>query len=130
MAKAKTPATASAKPAATAVATTSGQASGRLAGKIALVTGAAGNLGGYIVRHYLAEGATVVMTGRTSARLDAAATPMRHASGVAASRLATVVLDGGYAQSVRDGISAVVKPFGQRPSVANHGCSRRPTHNH
>ncbi|MBX9884564.1 MAG: hypothetical protein K2X68_06290, partial [Novosphingobium sp.] len=39
---------------------------GRLAGKIALVTGAAGNLGGYIVRHYLAEGATVVMTGRTA----------------------------------------------------------------
>ena len=30
-----------------------------------VVTGAAGNLGGHIVRHYLREGATVVMTGRT-----------------------------------------------------------------
>ena len=35
---------------------------GRLAGKVALVTGAAGNLGGEIVRHYLREGATVVLT--------------------------------------------------------------------
>jgi len=33
---------------------------GRLAGKIALVTGAAGNLGSEIVRHYLREGATVI----------------------------------------------------------------------
>jgi malonyl-CoA reductase/3-hydroxypropionate dehydrogenase (NADP+) len=38
------------------------QATGRLSGKIAVITGAAGNLGGEIVRHYLAEGATVVMT--------------------------------------------------------------------
>ena len=76
----------------TTIAPTTG---GRLAGKIALVTGAAGNLGGYIVRHYLAEGATVVMTGRTAERLEAAATAMREASGVDESRLATVVLDGG-----------------------------------
>lgn len=38
-------------------------ATGRLAGKVALVTGAAGNLGGEIVRCYLREGATVVMSG-------------------------------------------------------------------
>jgi 3-oxoacyl-ACP reductase-like protein len=48
-------------------------ATGRLAGKIAVVTGAAGNLGGHIVTHYLAEGATVVMTGRTPDRTKAAA---------------------------------------------------------
>lgn len=125
MAKAKTPATASAKPAAKPavgpVAT-----SGRLAGKIALVTGAAGNLGGYIVRHYLAEGATVVMTGRTSARLEAAATAMREASGVDASRLATVVLDGGDAQSVRDGIADVVKRFGKIDILVNNAGSAGP----
>ena len=125
MAKAKTPATASskpaAKPAAAAVAT-----SGRLAGKIALVTGAAGNLGGYIVRHYLAEGATVVMTGRTSTRLEAAATAMREASGVDASRLATVVLDGGDAQSVRDGIADVVKRFGKIDILVNNAGSAGP----
>ena len=47
-------------------------ATGRLAGKIALVTGAAGNLGGQIVRAYLREGATVVLTGRDRVRVDAA----------------------------------------------------------
>ena len=50
-----------------------GDVPGRLAGKIAVVTGAAGNLGGHIVTHYLAEGATVVMTGRTPDRTKAAA---------------------------------------------------------
>jgi malonyl-CoA reductase / 3-hydroxypropionate dehydrogenase (NADP+) len=38
---------------------------GRLAGKMALITGAAGNLGTEIVRHYLRQGALVVMSGRT-----------------------------------------------------------------
>lgn len=47
-------------------------ASGRLSGKVALITGAAGNLGGSIVRRYLAEGATVVMSGRDAARTTAA----------------------------------------------------------
>ena len=69
-------------------------ASGRLAGKIAVVTGAAGNLGGAIVRAYLAEGATVVMTGRTPARTDAAAAAIVAETGVAPDRLATVMLDG------------------------------------
>ena len=45
---------------------------GRLAGKVALITGAAGNLGGEIVRHYLRQGAVVVLSGRTQARLNAA----------------------------------------------------------
>ena len=53
-------------------ATASATTTGRLAGKIALVTGAAGNLGTEIVRHYLRQGATVVMSGRTMQRLQAA----------------------------------------------------------
>ena len=55
-----------------------GDIPGRLAGKIAVVTGAAGNLGGHIVTHYLAEGATVVMTGRTPDRTKAAAEALLH----------------------------------------------------
>jgi malonyl-CoA reductase/3-hydroxypropionate dehydrogenase (NADP+) len=85
---------------------------GRLAGKIALVTGAAGNLGGHIVRHYLAEGATVVMTGRTAARIEAAADAIRAETGADPARVATVVLDGADAGSVRDGVAEVVSRFG------------------
>jgi len=101
-------------------------ATGRLAGKVALVTGAAGNLGGYIVRHYLAEGATVVMTGRTEARLEAAAQAMREASGVDETRLATVILDGGNAQSVRDAVADVVRRFGQIDILVNNAGSAGP----
>ena len=99
---------------------------GRLAGKIAVVTGAAGNLGGHIVRQYLAEGATVVMTGRTQARTDAAADAIRTETGVDAGRLATVVLDGGNAQSVRDGIAEVIAHFGRIDILVNNAGSAGP----
>lgn len=99
---------------------------GRLAGKIAVVTGAAGNLGGYIVRHYLAEGATVVMTGRTAERTDAAAAAIRAETGVDAARLGTVVLDGGDPQSVRDGIADVVARFGRVDILVNNAGSAGP----
>ncbi len=100
--------------------------SGRLAGKIAVVTGAAGNLGGHIVRHYLAEGATVVMTGRTPARTDAAAAAIRAETGVAPERLATVALDGGDPESVRAGIADIVKRFGHIDILVNNAGSAGP----
>ena len=101
-------------------------ADGRLAGKIAVVTGAAGNLGGHIVRHYLAEGATVVMTGRTATRTDAAAEAIRAESGVDAAQLATVVLDGADAQSVRDGVADVIARFGRIDILVNNAGSAGP----
>jgi malonyl-CoA reductase/3-hydroxypropionate dehydrogenase (NADP+) len=101
-------------------------AGGRLAGKIAVVTGAAGNLGGYIVRHYLSEGATVVMTGRTPARTDAAAAAIREEMGVDEARLATVALDGGDPQSVRDGIADVIARFGRIDILVNNAGSAGP----
>ena len=115
MAKAKTVATSSTAP-----------ASGRLAGKVAVVTGAAGNLGGHIVRHYLREGAIVVMTGRTPDRLEAAADAIRSDTGVGADRLATVVLDGGDPQSVRDGIASVIARFGRIDVLVNNAGSAGP----
>lgn len=99
---------------------------GRLAGKIAVVTGAAGNLGGHIVRHYLAEGATVVMTGRTPARTEAAAEAIRAEMGVDANRLGTVALDGGDPQSVRDAVADVVKRFGRIDILVNNAGSAGP----
>ena len=99
---------------------------GRLAGKIAVVTGAAGNLGGHIVRHYLAEGATVVMTGRTAPRTEAAADAIRAETGADAARIATVVLDGGDAQSVREAVAEVVERFGRIDILVNNAGSAGP----
>jgi malonyl-CoA reductase/3-hydroxypropionate dehydrogenase (NADP+) len=102
------------------------KASGRLAGKIAVVTGAAGNIGGYIVRRYLREGATVVMTGRTETRLKAAARAVREETGVDDSRVATVVFDGADAASVRVGIADVVGRFGRIDILVNNAGSAGP----
>ena len=100
--------------------------SGRLAGKIALVTGAAGNLGGEIVRHYLREGATVVMTGRTPARTDAAREAVLAATGADPDRVSTVVLDGADAASVRAGIAEVVERHGRIDILVNNAGSAGP----
>ncbi|MFS0736579.1 SDR family NAD(P)-dependent oxidoreductase [Sphingomonas sp. 1P06PA] len=102
------------------------QAAGRLEGKIAVVTGAAGNLGGHIVRHYLAEGATVVMTGRSADRIEAAAAAARKASGCDPDRIATTVLDGADPQSVRDGIAGIVARFDQIDILVNNAGSTGP----
>lgn len=99
---------------------------GRLAGKVALVTGAAGNLGGHIVRHYLREGAIVVMTGRTAERVEAAAAAIRAELGVDDSRVATVVLDGAVPDSVRAGVADVVKRFGRIDILVNNAGSAGP----
>jgi malonyl-CoA reductase/3-hydroxypropionate dehydrogenase (NADP+) len=101
-------------------------ATGRLSGKVAVVTGAAGNLGGEIVRHYLAEGATVVMTGRTASRTDAAAAAILAETGAEAARLMTVQLDGADPQSVRDGMAEVVARFGRIDILVNNAGSAGP----
>ncbi len=105
---------------------TASEAPGRLSGKIALVTGAAGNLGGEIVRHYLREGATVVMTGRTAARTDAAREAVLAATGADPDRVSTVVLDGADADSVRAGIAEVVAKRGRIDILVNNAGSAGP----
>ncbi|MFN3591660.1 MAG: SDR family NAD(P)-dependent oxidoreductase, partial [Thermaurantiacus sp.] len=101
-------------------------AQGRLAGKVALVTGAAGNLGGRIVRHYLAEGATVVMTGRSRERVDAARDAVLAESGVPPEQVLAVVLDGASPESVRAGITDAVAKAGRIDILVNNAGSAGP----
>lgn len=101
-------------------------AGGRLAGKVALITGAAGNLGQSIARRYLAEGATVVFSGRDRARTDAARDAAVADAGVPADRASTIVVDGADAESVRNGIAEAVKRHGKIDILVNNAGSAGP----
>ena len=103
-----------------------GDSAGRLSGKIAVVTGAAGNIGGEITRHYLAEGATVVMTGRDAKRIEAAKKAVVKETGADPARVATVVLDGAVPDSVRAGIADVMARFGRIDILVNNAGSAGP----
>jgi NAD(P)-dependent dehydrogenase (short-subunit alcohol dehydrogenase family) len=54
-----------------------------LAGKVAVVYGAGGSVGGAVARAFAAEGATVVLAGRTRASLEATAAVIGHSAEVA-----------------------------------------------
>jgi malonyl-CoA reductase/3-hydroxypropionate dehydrogenase (NADP+) len=99
---------------------------GRLAGKVALITGAAGNLGSEIVRHYLRQGAVVVLSGRTHARLVAARDAAVKETGVGADQADTVVMDGADPASVRAGIADLVARHGRIDILINNAGSAGP----
>lgn len=99
---------------------------GRLTGKVALVTGAAGNLGGEIVRHFLREGATVVLTGRERTRVEAARVAAIAATGVADDCASVVTLDGADAESVRVAIAEAMAMHGRLDIVVNNAGSAGP----
>ncbi|OYU15614.1 MAG: NAD-dependent dehydratase [Alphaproteobacteria bacterium PA4] len=101
-------------------------ATGRLADKVALITGAAGNLGQNIARRYLAEGATVVFSGRDRDRTDKARAQVVSDAGVPDSRASTVVIDGADADSVRAGIAEVVARHGHIDILVNNAGSAGP----
>ena len=99
---------------------------GRLAGKVALITGAAGNLGGEIVRHYLRQGAVVVLSGRTQARLNAALDAALTETGVPPTQADAVVMDGADPDSVRSGIAEIMARHGRLDILVNNAGSAGP----
>jgi len=101
-------------------------AAGRLSGKVALVTGAAGNLGGEIVRHFLNAGATVVLTGRERTRIEAARMAALAATESADNRASVVTLDGADPASVRQAIAEAMAAHGRLDIVVNNAGSAGP----
>ena len=99
---------------------------GRLAGKVALVTGAAGNLGGEIARHYLSEGATVVFTGRTAERTNAAMAAALADTGADMAQASSVVMDGASPASCRAGIADILARHGRLDILVNNAGSAGP----
>jgi malonyl-CoA reductase/3-hydroxypropionate dehydrogenase (NADP+) len=99
---------------------------GRLSGKVALVTGAAGNLGGEIVRHFLNAGATVVLTGRERTRIEAARDAALQATASPAHRASVVTLDGADPESVRTAIAEAMATHGRLDIVVNNAGSAGP----
>lgn len=99
---------------------------GRLEGRVALVTGAAGNLGGALVRRFLREGATVVFSGRTESKLVTARDAALAETDAAASRASVVAMDAGDAAAVRAGIEAIYARHGRLDVIVNNAGTTGP----
>ncbi len=105
---------------------------GRLEGKVALVTGAAGNLGSEICGAFAREGAFVIMTGRTQDRIAAAREALIAETGVSPERVSTAVLDGGDPDSIRAAMATLKSDFGRIDILINNAGSagpKQPLHN-
>jgi malonyl-CoA reductase/3-hydroxypropionate dehydrogenase (NADP+) len=99
---------------------------GRLAGKIALVTGAAGNIGTDITRRFLQEGATVVMTGRDVAKLDRVKATLREELRVGSARILVLPMDAAEPGEVRAAITKLIPQLGRIDILVNNAGTAGP----
>lgn len=99
---------------------------GRLLGKVALISGAAGNIGEVIVRRYLEEGASVVMVGRNVAKLEAARDKLLAAAAAPAERALVLAFDASDAGQARHGVELAVRHFGRLDVLVNNAGSAGP----
>lgn len=114
--------TASAKPAAAAKV----RAGARLAGKIALITGAAGNIGTVICQRYLEEGATVIMVGRNRTKLETVRKALLKATRAKATQCHVLPFDAADPGQVRWGVETAMQQFGRIDIVVNNAGSAGP----
>ncbi len=100
--------------------------SGRLPGKVAFITGAAGNIGTDIVRLYLREGASVVMVGRDMAKLEGARDALLAETGAPAGHALAVRMDGANPAQVHAAIATAIAAFGRIDVLVNNAGSSGP----
>lgn len=93
----------------------------RLEGKVALITGAGQGVGFGIARAFLAEGASVAITGRDEQRLDSALAELRQSG----SNVLAVPGDAGIRENADKAVAATVAAFGNLDIVVNNAQARR-----
>lgn len=97
--------------------------SGRLAGKVAVITGGAGNIGETITRRYLDEGATVVAVDLNMDKLNAFRERLINEEGRSPEQIMVVAMDGSNMNQVRAGVQQVVERFGRIDVLVNNAGS-------
>ena len=101
-------------------------ATGRLRGKVAIVTGGAGNIGREICLRFLREGAAVALVGRDVDRLSAAQAALREATGVDHANILPVACDGANPGQTRSAVERVLEHFGKLDVLVNNAGSVGP----
>jgi malonyl-CoA reductase / 3-hydroxypropionate dehydrogenase (NADP+) len=98
----------------------------RLAGKVALITGAAGNIGEVLCERFLAEGATLAVTGRNREKLEGLRERMLDRLALPDSRIMALAMDGGEPGQVRQGIDQFAAALGGIDILVNNAGSAGP----
>lgn len=93
---------------------------GSLDGRVAVVTGAGSGVGRATALALAAEGAAVVLLGRTVERLQQTAALVREASGVSAAQAAIVACDVTIPEQVQRAFDAAYEQYGQVDILVNN----------
>lgn len=94
--------------------------------RVAIVTGAGGEIGGAITRALLEAGASVVMTGRNLRRLEASAQRLKK-SGFDGNRILLLQADVRAEEDARRAVAETIKRFGRLDILVNNAGARGPT---
>jgi malonyl-CoA reductase/3-hydroxypropionate dehydrogenase (NADP+) len=99
---------------------------GLLAGKVAIITGGAGNIGQVITRRYLEEGATVVIADLFADKLNEFRQALLDQEGFPSERILTTQMDGSDPTQVRSCVSDIMTRMGRVDILVNNAGSPGP----